>query len=416
MAGQSQDSSEGKKRPAGHVMLPEWLLQSNALRGAGPARESLPTLSKGIEVADPGPSEADLLRHINRELKVGTFNILIVGRSGAGKSTLINKIFEEDFATTGSSEPVTMETRKYVKKGVPFTLYDTRGLELKECDQILRELLTFVEENQKQELSERIHVAWLCIAEDGRRVEEAEKELTRRLAQFMPVIAVITKVRADKGFRSAMQSLLPEAKNVVRVRAMEEHLDDGHVMPREGLDDLVEATAQVLPDGEVLRAFASVQKSMKLKEKEARKVVRIAAGLAAGSAWIPVPLANEGSLLLIEAEMLWHISMIFGVKATNPEFWRNLVLGLLAGTGTRIGIRVAVTKVLGNGLKFIPGVGTVVGGSVLTISYAFFIQKLGNWYIAFLVNQIKSSGGKIPSPDLIREGFQEFSNASERQF
>ena len=131
-----------------------------------------------------------------------------------------------------------METRKYIKKGIPFTLYDTRGLELKECDQILRELLTFVEKNQKQELSERIHVALLCIAEDGRRVEEAEKELTRRLAQFMPVIAVITKVRADKGFRSAVQSLLPEAKNVVRVRAMEEQLDDGHVMPRKGLGNL----------------------------------------------------------------------------------------------------------------------------------------------------------------------------------
>lgn len=106
----------------------------------------------------------------------------------------------------------------------------------------------------------------------------------------MPVIAVITKVRADKGFRSAVQSLLPEAKNVVRVRAMEEHLDDGHVMPREGLDDLVEATAQALPDGETLRAFASVQKSMKLKEKEARKVVRVAVLAAMGPGWDPHPV------------------------------------------------------------------------------------------------------------------------------
>ena len=348
--------------------------------------------------------------------KVGTFNILIVGRSGAGKSTLINEIFEEDFATTGSSEPVTMETRKYIKKGVPFTLYDTRGLELKECDQILRELLTFVEENQKQELFERIHVAWLCIGEDGRRVEEAEKDLTRRLAQFMPVIAVITKVRADKGFRSAVQSLLPEAKNVVRVRAMEEHLDDGHVMPREGLDDLVEATAQVLPDGEILRAFASVQISMKLKEKEARKLVRVAVLAAMGPGWIPIPLASEGLVLVIEAGMLQGISMIFGIRATNGEFWRNLVLGLLASAGTRIGIRVAITRVLGNSIKFIPGVGTAAGGSILTASYVFFTQKLGNRYINFLVKKIKSSGGKIPSPDLIREGFQKFSNASERQF
>lgn len=191
----------------------------------------------------------------------------------------------------------------------------------------------------------------------------------------MPVIAVITKVRADKGFRSAVQSLLPEAKNVVRVRAMEEHLDDGHVMPREGLDDLVEATAQALPDGETLRAFASVQKSMKLKEKEARKVVRVAVLAAMGPGWIPIPFAGEGSVLIIEVAMLQRISMIFGIKTTDAEFWRNLVLGLLASAGIRMGIRVAVTKVLGNSMKFIPGVGTAAGGSILTASYVFFTEN-----------------------------------------
>lgn len=101
-------------------------------------------------------------------------------------------------------------------------------------------------------------MAWLCITEDTRRVEEAEQELTRGLTQFMLVIGVITKVRADKNFRSAVQRLLPEAENVVRVRAIEEHLDDGYVLPPEGLDTLVEATAHVLPDGEVLRTFAII--------------------------------------------------------------------------------------------------------------------------------------------------------------
>jgi len=73
------------------------------------------------------------LATIRNKFKTGMFNILIVGRSGTGKSTLVNEIFEGDFATTGPSEPVTMETRKYTKKGVPLPIYDTRGLELKEC-------------------------------------------------------------------------------------------------------------------------------------------------------------------------------------------------------------------------------------------------------------------------------------------
>ena len=103
---------------------------------------------------------------------------------------------------------------------------------MKKYDQILEELLTFVEENQGKETRQRIHVAWLCIVEDGRRVEEAEKELARRLSEFMPVIAVITKIRSDKGFRSAVQQLLPKTKNVVRVRAIKEHLDGGYVLCR----------------------------------------------------------------------------------------------------------------------------------------------------------------------------------------
>ncbi len=147
---------------------------------------------------------------------------------------------------------------------------------------------------------------------------------------------------------------------------------------------------------------------MKLKEKEARKVVRVAVLAAMGPGWIPIPFAGEGSVLIIEVAMLQRISMIFGIKATDAEFWRNLVLGLLASAGIRMGIRVAVTKVLGNSMKFIPGVGRAAGGSILTASYVFFTNNLGNQYINFLVNQIKNSGGKVPSLDSIREGFQRF--------
>ena len=42
----------------------------------------------------------------------------------------------------------------------------------------------------------------------------------------MPVLGVITKARADQGFRAEVQRLLPEAKNVVRVRALSERFDD----------------------------------------------------------------------------------------------------------------------------------------------------------------------------------------------
>ena len=351
------------------------------------------------------------LAAVRNKFKTGMFNILIVGRSGAGKSTLVNEIFEGNFATTGPSEPVTMETRKYTKKGVPLAIYDTRGLEMKEYNQILDELLGFIKENQDRELHQRIHVAWLCIVENTARVEEAEKDLTRRLTQFVPVIGVITKARADQGFRSKVQRLLPEAKNVVRVRAIEEHLDGGYVLPKEGLDDLVEATAQVLPEGEVLRAFAIVQKNIKLKKKQAGKVMLAAVVSAAGAGGIPIPLVGQGLLVPIQVGMLVYISKVFGINVASAEFWQDLVVGLAASlTGVNIGIGT-----LGTVLKFIPGMGTLTGAAILSSSSAVLTYKLGDWYIDFLVKRITESEDKLPSLEVIKQGFKEFSDKIQKR-
>ena len=65
----------------------------------------------------------------------------------------------------------------------------------------------------------------------------------------MPVLGIITKARSDEEFRAEVQRLLPEARNVVRVRAIAETLDDGHTLEPMGLDDLIEATLGLLPDG-----------------------------------------------------------------------------------------------------------------------------------------------------------------------
>ena len=70
-----------------------------------------------------------------------------------------------------------------------------------------------------------IHVAWLCIHEVGRRVQDAESGLCRALSEHTPVLGVITKARSDEGFRAEVQRLLPEARNVVRVRAIPEVAD-----------------------------------------------------------------------------------------------------------------------------------------------------------------------------------------------
>ena len=103
---------------------------------------------------------------------IGTVNVLIAGRTGVGKSTLINEVFQGRLAETGQGKPITRETRRITKKGIPLAIYDTRGLELKEYQQIIDELVEFVGAQARETDGNRhVHVAWLCVSEDGRRVE-----------------------------------------------------------------------------------------------------------------------------------------------------------------------------------------------------------------------------------------------------
>ena len=132
----------------------------------------------------------------------GQFNVLIAGRSGAGKSTLINAVFQSNLAETGQGRPVTKNTREIRKDGIPITILDTRGLEMSEFKETIAELEKTVQERcSDRDTNRHIHVAWICIQEDGRRVEDAEIELHKMLAKHVPVISVITKARSDNGFK-----------------------------------------------------------------------------------------------------------------------------------------------------------------------------------------------------------------------
>ena len=145
----------------------------------------------------------------------GQVNVLIAGRTGVGKITLINAVFQGNLAETGQGRPVTKTTREITKEGMPLTIWDTRGLEMAAYKETILELEHLIINRAGEHDHRRhIHVAWLCIHEDGRRVEEAEIELHRALSKHMPVLGLITKARSDQGFRAEVQKLLPEARNI----------------------------------------------------------------------------------------------------------------------------------------------------------------------------------------------------------
>lgn len=332
----------------------------------------------------------------------GHVNILIAGRTGVGKSTLINSVFQGKFADTGQGRPVSTKIREINKKGVPLSIFDTRGLELEKFSEILQELKEFVQKRRQEvDIKKHLHVAWICIDEGSRRVQEAEEHLVEMLSDYMPVIAVVTKATSDKGFKTTVQDLLPKVKNVIRVRAIEEEFDDGHVIPPMGLDNLVELTTEVVPEG-LQRAFIAAQKvNIQAKKNKSHGIVVGAASSAAAIAAVPIPFSDAVAIVPIQVGMLAGITATFGLSF-DKSFLTALIGSVVTGAGGTLAGRTVVSGLL----KLIPGAGSAVGGMIAATTAAALTTAFGEVYIATLALLFEKNNGEPPTQEDVLKAFQ----------
>ncbi|MBD2553014.1 50S ribosome-binding GTPase [Limnothrix sp. FACHB-708] len=337
----------------------------------------------------------------------GHVNILIAGRTGVGKSTLINSVFQGNFATTGQGRPVTQNTREIKKEGIPISIFDTRGLEMADFTETLQSLKVFISERSRSaDANQYVHAAWVCIAEDSRRVEPAEEELVKMLSdRNIPTIVVITKARSDNGFRAEVLQILTLVGlvgNAVRVRAIEEVLDEGITLSPMGLNDLVQATMQVVPDG-LKRAFAAAQKvDIDLKKTRSHLIVGSAAASAAGIAAAPIPFSDAVAIIPIQVGMLAGVSATFGLSI-DKSLLSTIVGSIVAGSGGTLAGRAIVS----NFLKFIPGAGSVAGGTIAAATAGALTVAIGEAYIAVLDMLFLNNNGEPPTTEAVAEAFRE---------
>lgn len=335
--------------------------------------------------------------------KRGRVNILIAGKTGVGKSTLINAIFQGDFATTGQGKPITRHTRQIKKNGVPLRIFDTRGLELGRVGKSLEELEHLILKlGRSKDPNKHIHCAWFCLSEDSRRVEEGELMLLKTLAKFVPVLVLITKARADGGFEAKVRQLMPEAGNVLRVRAIPERYDDGHTLPALNLPQVVEWTMRAIPEKQ-RNAFAAAQKvALDLKRERAHLIVASAATAAAAIGAAPMPFADAYLLVPIQATMLASITSVFGLPV-SPAFQATLFSATMGAVGgTLLG-----RSVVQNLLLLIPGAGVILRGMIAGATAAVFTTALGEAHITALSCFMQAHPGKVPTGEEIAAGLRD---------
>ena len=334
-------------------------------------------------------------------VRMGRVNILIVGKTGVGKSTLVNAVFRGNLAETGDGRPVTRTTREISKEGIPLSIFDTRGLEVGEYQNTLQELeKLLLARRRSEDPNQHIHIAWVCVMEESRRVEEAESKLAEMLDRYVPVVAVVTKSIADNGFRQKVQELLPQARNTVRVLAKEMVLDGGHTIPTAGLENLVDITMTLVPESQRDALAAAQRVSIDHKLQRAHAIVVSLALSAGGVGATPIPFSDAVAIVPIQVTMLASISAVWGLPTTTA-YLGTLVSGAITGAGGTLIGRAAAAELL----KLIPGVGTVVGGAINAGVASALTTAFGEAYIAALYGLTKENPELVPGAEEVGEEF-----------
>lgn len=350
------------------------------------------------------------MNNLDKEMKeMGHVNLVIAGKTGVGKSTLINAAFMENVAKTGIGKPITNEgdMKWFEKEGYPLRIYDTVGLELDDekrnnsIKQIKEQCDTSI---KNQDPDKFVHVMWYCVSSDSDRLEQFEADYINEIAEKVHVILVITKTYRKGHSKRLLQSITEEypdldVKNKVYLLAQDESIEDcdeGEVPIKAfGVSELIEMTAEILPSA-AQKAWCNAQKaSIELKCKRAHNYVKAAAAASFGEGYIPLPFSDAAALVPTELAMLASINTAFGIRISK-DMLKSIVTSLVGVAGATFVGRTIVSNLL----KFVPGVGTAMGGTISGTTASLVTVALGEAYIVVMRKLVE---GEIEEQDLDTE-------------
>jgi uncharacterized protein (DUF697 family)/GTP-binding protein EngB required for normal cell division len=350
---------------------------------------------------------------------IGRFNLAIFGKTGVGKSTLINAIFGEDVAETGIGRPVTQGSHLYMHVSGHFGVLDTPGLEIgKDSSTILQDLEQYVREMRRSPLKDQVHVVWYCVRATDRRFEDTEDAFIRALDRLgLPVLLVFTQVPMRDG-RYHPDAL--ELAESIRARDLPlngepifltyARADEFAGYEPHGLQDLLDATFRVAPEG-VLAALTAAQKiDMNRKRAAANKAIGVAVAAAAAAGATPIPFSDAAILVPIQLTMMASISHIYDIKIDKAT---TAALAATAAATT------AGRSLVAGLFQLVPGFGSIVGGAIAASVASGITWAIGQAWMVVCVRiaqgEFSSVSGALDS-DEIREVFMtEFKSSIKKR-
>ena len=329
-------------------------------------------------------------------------NVLIIGNSGVGKSTLINAVLGKEVAPTGWGTRGTtdkLEIYQSPDNKVPFRIIDTIGFEPSYLKQraAVNAVKKWSKDCAKQGKEDNvINVIWFCV--DGTAAKlfpETIENLSKatKMWKSVPVITVITKsysmpdrernIEMVTGAFAKQGKYGKNLKKIVPVVAQPFFITEDSFAPPQGIDELISATNECMPEG--IKAGANDLTQFILTRKKALSQSVVAAATSAGIAVaaVPLPFADAAMLAPIETAQVQAIARIFGI-GKNEEAKKFIDALIDAGTvgaaakGLVSGIKQLAKKIPGVNVVNAIVAGSIVAGLGEVSIYAFEQIYLGN--------------------------------------
>ena len=309
---------------------------------------------------------------------LGCVNLAVFGKTGSGKSTLVNAIFGDQVAETGVGQPVTKGLNYHRPQEGFLGLYDSEGFETGTSgDAILAGLRQWVTEHRSLPIDRQIHAAWYLIRWSDRRLELPQESFIAALDEMgLPVIGVLTQVPQRGGevhpealeFAEFIASrglpLRPDGQMIL-TNALDDPFTGSEVF---GLDQLLHATYQVVPEVATAALTAAQILDRERKRQAARRVIHQSVAVAAGVGATPIPFSDAALLVPTQVSMIARITAAYGLPAGRTKALAAVASTVLTGGATMAG-RYLVTSLL----KVIPG--GAIAGSAISGSVAATVTK-----------------------------------------
>jgi len=362
---------------------------------------------------DPAWVEEFQRRFDEERERLGRFNVLICGKTGVGKSTLINSIFGDEVAMTGNGVPVTLKTEYFAHDRLPIGVFDSQGFETGEAgDKILDRLSLEISNRRDQDISEQIHVVWYVVRAADRRFEDSQAHFVERLSALGgPVIVVISQVAVRHGLihpdaevlaASITSRQLPTRPTAAPI--LTNARADEWVTPEIfGLHELLDATAEVIPESVRAALEAAQRIDFQRKRRRARLAIRAAATAAAGTCAIPLPIADAAALFPVQMGMLASISAAYGVATPSSKLVQAFGSIMMATGASTMGRYLAGTV-----LKLFPGAGSITGFAIKASVASSVTIAMGYGWMAVnerLVRMSDQEAADFLASDQLKDSF-----------